>query len=353
MEEESKQDRKGYEELQGTMTNKQRDDYKAADLAYKILQTEGLVSSNPEVVRSKLQQLLRGLPVEDEFALLCLWSGRCKLIQKLDQVVFPANHDYSIPDYFCVFNVAEKLITFLVEVKSSQRDTIKFSKLYFSGLRAYSELIGIPILVAYKFTGFARPLWALFELEKMSQPTGTGKANILEMMKQDLTGVLLGNFHLQIWQGTSIVMEITKDEIRDDRSFIGTVRDLYWRTHDGKRVEFKSAPLLDWLFMMSEDDVKIEEQEDLVVQRFSKLTDEGTIAYWALPQAVDIRRYLAGEDIDWHKALLEERLSFRLPDLRLAVESALKSGLVRYIFDVVPHDMPAFLSHIARCKRPR
>jgi hypothetical protein len=45
---------------------------------------DGVISFNPEVVRSKLQHLLRGLPVEDEFALLCLWSGRCKLIHKLD-----------------------------------------------------------------------------------------------------------------------------------------------------------------------------------------------------------------------------------------------------------------------------
>lgn len=329
------------------MTDKHRDDYKAAELAYRILQTKGLVSSNPEVVRSKLQQLLRGLPVEDEFALLSLWSGRCSLIHKLDQTVFPASHDYTIPDYLCIFNVGNKLVVVLVEVKASKKQTIKFGKRYYSGLRNYGELLGIPVLVAYKFVGFDRPLWALFELEKMSQPTGTGKANILEMMKHDLIGVLLAGFHIQIWQGTSIVMEITKDEVHNDRSFVGTIRDIYWETHDGQRIEFKSAPLLHWLFMMSEDDVKIEEQEDLVVQRFSKLNDEGTIAYWALPLAVGIHQYLGGENIDWHKALLEGRLSFRLPDLRVSAESALENGLVKYIFNVMPHDMPAFLSHIA------
>ena len=334
------------------MTDKPKDDYKAAELAYKILQTEGLISASPEVVRSKLQQLLRGLPVEDEFALLSLWSGKCKLIHKLDQAVFPTNHDYTIPDYLCVFDVGNKQVVVLVEVKSSKKHTIKFSKRYYSRLKAYSDLVNMPVLVAQKFVGFGRPLWALFELGKMSQPTGTGKANILEMMKHDLTGVILGNFHIQIWQGTSIVMEISKDKVLNEREFIGTIRAVYWETHDGRRVEFDAVPRLDWLFMMSEDDVKIEERGNLVIQRFSKLTDDGTIAYWALPQSVDTSQYLAGKDIDWHKALLEERLSFRLPDLRVAVENALRKGLVRYVFDVVPHDMPAFLSHI-HIARPR
>lgn len=198
----------------GQMMNEDKDElYRAADLAYTILQERGGISLDPSKIRHKLQQLYRGRPAESEFVALVLWSGRCQYIHKLDRDTFPKDSPYEIPDFLCFFNVNGETIPVLIEVKASKNQTIKFSKKYYAALKAYADKLHLPILIAFKFTGFGRPLWALFELHKMATPRGAGKANILEIMRQDLSSELLGNFHFQIRQGTTIAMRISKEKV--------------------------------------------------------------------------------------------------------------------------------------------
>ena len=315
--------------------------YKAADLAYTILQKNGKLSLDPSKIRYKLRQLYRGRPVESEFAALVLWSGRCQYIHKLDRDTFPKDSPYEIPDFLCFFDVHGKIIPVLVEVKASKNKTIKFTKKYYASLKAYADKLRLPILVAFKFTGFGRPLWALFELEKMATPTGTGRAYILEMMKHDLFGILLGNFHFQIRQGTTIAIRISKEKVNKDGSFVGKIEDLYWETYDGRRVE--SIRLLHLLFMLVEDDIKIEEYPNHIIEKFFKVTDEATIAYWALPLAADLTKHMAGGIIKWDRVIEEERFHFSLPDVEHAIEEAQKNNLAGPIIYTRPKDMPEFL----------
>jgi len=178
----------------------------------------------------------------------------------------------------------------------------------------------------------------------MATPTGTGKANIWEIMKQDLSHILLGNFYFQIRQGTTIAMRISKEKVNEDGSIVGKIDDIYWETYDGSRVE--SVPLLHLIFTLSEDDVKIEEYPDHVMQKFFKVGDDSAVAYWALPIAVDFAKYMAGEIINWDRVIREGRFSFSLPDMERAVEEAQKNGLAGPIIYNRPKDMPKFLEAV-------
>jgi len=318
--------------------------YKAAELAYNMLQEGGKLSLDPSKIRHKLQQLYRGRPVESEFMALSLWSGRCQYIHKLDRDTFPKDSPYDVPDFLCFFDVHGKIIPVLIEVKASKNETIKFTKKYYAALKAYADKLHLPILIAFKFTGFDRPQWALFEIQKMATPTGTGKANIWEIMKQDLSHILLGNFYFQIRQGTTIAMRISKEKVNEDGSIVGKIDDIYWETYDGSRVE--SVPLLHLLFTLSEDDVKIEEYPDHVIQKFFKVGDDSAVAYWALPIAVGFAKYMAGEIINWDRVIREGRFSFSLPDMERAVEEAQKNGLAGPIIYNRPQDMPKFLEPV-------
>jgi hypothetical protein len=165
-----------------------------------------------------------------------------------------------------------------------------------------------------------------------------------DMMKHDLSGVLLGNFHVQLWEGTALSMTITKDRVLPDGSFDGTIRDTHWETKDGRRVD--SAPLLLSLFILTADDVEIDEHPDRVVQRFKKISDEGAIAYWALAEALDLDRYRAGGQIDWRRVIDEHQFAFTMRDLKRQAQSASQHGLVRYVLNPIPHEMPPFLEAV-------
>lgn len=50
-----------------------------ARLIYQVLEQQGNIE-DPRAVINHLEQLQRGLPVEDEFAAMCEWSGRCRAV---------------------------------------------------------------------------------------------------------------------------------------------------------------------------------------------------------------------------------------------------------------------------------
>lgn len=77
-----------------------------ARLAYQAWNETGQ-TSDPEAIKNYLAQLQRGLPLEDEFAALCVWSGRCSLIHKLSQEQFPtaSRADVQVPDFFATFQI--------------------------------------------------------------------------------------------------------------------------------------------------------------------------------------------------------------------------------------------------------
>lgn len=320
--------------------------YKAAELAYMVLQEGTGISLDPAKIKYKLQQLNRGRPVESEFAALALWSGRCRYIHKLDRDTLPKSCPYEIPDFLCFLDIDGRTIPVLIEVKASKNKLLKFSRKYYSALTDFAAELRLPMLIAFKFTGLGRPLWALFELQKMATARGTGNAHIFEVMRHDLLGVLFSNFHFQIRQGAALAMKISKNEVKKDDSgsivsMVGRIEDVYWETPEGKHVEWVS--LLDVLFMLSEDDVRLEEYSDYVIQKFYKVHDDATIAYWALPLAASRRKYFTGETIPWNKVIRDQGFAFSLVNVERAVEKAQNCGLAGPVIYTRPQEMPYFL----------
>jgi len=322
--------------------------YKAADLAYKIYQREKgtSVDLDPNDIKNKLRQLISGLPAESEFAALALWSGYCKFIHKLDRDILPKDCKYKIPDFLCVFEIDGKTIPLLVEVKTSRKQVRKFGEKYCSSLQSFADYLGLPILIAFELTSFNHPWWILFELQKMRTPRGTGKVDFLELIRQDLSGKILRNFSFQIQQGATLAIRISKEEVkRDDSGSIvsmkGKIEDIYWETPDGKRVEWVS--LLDVLFMLTQDDVKIEEYPNHVIQKFYKVGSDAAFAHWAMPLACSISKYFEDETIPWDRFIQDHGFSFSLDDVEQAVQKAQQYGLAGPIIHMQPRDIPQFL----------
>lgn len=215
------------------------------NLIHRILGAEPGEQVPIQELQDKLRQWNKGLSVQDEFALLVGWSGRAAIIHTFDETVYAKAEGEEIPDFFCLLVIDGKEVPVLVEVKSTTKSFSKFTKKYLDGLEKYAARLGIPVILAHKHSKYGRPLWNLVEIKHIRTPSGAGKAEPMEMMKNQLLTLLLGHFHVTIWQGTSFVLRVTKEEIFDQREdsyfFKGRVKEVYWETKDGKRVD--DAPL--------------------------------------------------------------------------------------------------------------
>ena len=308
---------------------------------YELLRENGGRAPDASAVRDKLLRMTQGLSAEDEFAALCVWSGKCSLVHKLDTDVRPQPKDgaYRVPDLLCIVDYQGRSVPVLIEVKTSRRDRVPLTRSYCAKLKNYADVLGLPLLFAFKHTKYERHFWSLFEFDQTRTPAGSFRINMPDILRHDLTGVLLGNFHVQIPAGTAMSVTITKERVYSADSFDGTLTDIHWETSGGQRVD--SAPLFHFLFMLAEDEVDIDDREDRIVQRFRKTTDEGVMAYWAMGLAMSFQHDQQHGVVDWKKVSDTKALSFTMQDLH---DAALQCpGLIRSMFYQVPQTMPTFL----------
>jgi hypothetical protein len=128
-----------------------------ARLIQEVLVELGSAADPIEVAR-RVRGLDGGLPAEDEFAVVCSWLGHCRIAHKLDQQQTPVSSrdSYQVPDLLVALNAAGP---FLIEIKVKQDQTLSFRSDYLRRLMAYAELLGLPLLIAWKF----HSMWSLFD----------------------------------------------------------------------------------------------------------------------------------------------------------------------------------------------
>jgi hypothetical protein len=68
------------------------------------------------------------LPCKDEFAAVCGWLGKCRLLHKLDQQQIPlsSRDEFQVPDLLAFVFDATKGSPVLIEVKSNTARKLSF-----------------------------------------------------------------------------------------------------------------------------------------------------------------------------------------------------------------------------------
>jgi predicted RNA-binding protein associated with RNAse of E/G family len=322
----------------------QNDTFRQAKLLYEATQQAGL-AADPHAIAEKMKRLSAGLPPEDEFACLLTWSRRCALVHKLDQ--------YQVPDFLVAFNTKREVVPLLVEVKSSNwaakkglfERRLRFTARYHSRLVDYAALVGLPLLVAWKVTTTG---WTLFDIERMGIAARAYHISLDLAWKENLLGVLVGDFTFTLPESCAVVMKIRKEETISETEFVGRVEDAFYENPGGRTFKSVRRPFFE-MFAYTADDVEIAEREDLITQRFYKLATEGV---WAQQLLHAASHGFGTRDANWRKALQREELRYYLPDVLEAATDAGKKGLVGYIMHPVPQTVPGFLggSYDSLCK---
>ena len=304
-------------------------------------------SADAAIVAEGVRRLDVGLPVEDEFSVVCAWLGKCQLLHKLDQQQVPvaSHHEFQVPDLLAKFSTQTTKSPVLIEVKSNKGRVLSFRPDYLQRLQNYADLVGMPLLIAWKF----HSMWMLFETRHMTKADKNFNITVNTAMRENLLGPLVGDVAYKIGPGAGVHLRFRKDKLlekeeTDDgytEQWILTIDDVAFTDYEGKRrtdldVEVQS------LFSAS-DLEEHEEHNDSHIHLHLVAGKEGMqFAHKALVHLLNWESQ-HDERPHWRGLLRKEQVTANVANFSAALDSALKQKVVFQILYVQPHTMPTFL----------
>src|SRR5713101_7929401 len=171
----------------------------------------------PRYPQRDLVKRLRGLTEEDLFIRLSRLSGTLAYATRFDQEPLVPS-DYIPADFLCHFRPSRSLeaagidpsehLTCLVEVKTTETSGVRIGGQELKRRRAFAELLGLPLLVAARFTQFRdRPMWVI-KSDSKRRSTCTVKASWVD---EDLRPLLWDDYLLAVPLETKFISVWSKD----------------------------------------------------------------------------------------------------------------------------------------------
>jgi Holliday junction resolvase len=326
-------------------------------LMYEACEQAGINAplTREDIIR-RFEALERGLPAEDEFAVLVNWLGNCRLIHKLDQQQFPQSSGdlYQVPDFLAVFENKNRIIPTLIEVKKTKKTAFKWSKKYYSKLKAYADLLNLPLLIAWKF----RPdkgqwaIWTLFDAQVFDSPDSSYKVTLKRASGENLLGQLAGDFLIDVKAGVGLHLQIDliggKDEwkrMKDANKYFGKL-SVFWTDGSGNRIDTaRISPgllsLLNCIPFLS--DSSLLDAESYMIQSFALQDNRLIFAHQMLPLLLIEAQTSTNDEIRWRGVLNQDNLPTSAEEIYKAASEAANDNVVELIFHQVPKTTPAFL----------
>jgi Holliday junction resolvase len=307
---------------------------------YEALEQAGW-KSDPKTLEAALRKLNYGIPAQDEFCLLVSWLGRCKLIHGLAQQQYPpaSRTDYQVPDFFAVFNTAAGPVPVLIEVKAKMGTKLSWRPNYYEPLQRYGEILGLPVLVAWKETRGG--MWSLVDISMFAKARQNYNLSFNTAMQNSLMSMLAGDFMIEFAPGFGIHLHYRKVS-EDDSGFHCVVEEAYFLGADGTRFSSLKGGL--WPFFLTLDAAsEIEETETHIHQSFTVREKCGAqFAHRGFPALFATRK---GKR--WRSLLEEHQFSIRPQDLQDAAREAFEYSATSKLMRLIPHHIPPHLEKAA------
>lgn len=301
-------------------------------------------------VAEQVRRLDIGLPVEDEFSVVCAWLGKCQLLHKLEQHQVPvaSKQEFQVPDLLAKFSTQTTKSPVLIEVKSKKDKHLSFKPEYMRRLQNYADLVRMPLLVAWKF----HSLWMLFEAKHMKKADKNFNISLETAMRESLLGALTGDVGYKIGAGAGVHLRFRKDNLVETREtkdgyteqWMMTIDDVSFTDREGtRRIDLDSE--VQSLFTTWHLQKKEEHTESHIHLRFIAGDEGMQFAHTAL---VHLLSWESPRDDKphWRGLLRREQVTANVANFSAALDTAFKQKVVSHIFHVQPHDVPDFLRAI-------
>lgn len=302
-------------------------------------------------VAEQVRRLDIGLPVEDEFSVVCAWLGKCQLLHKLDQHQVPiaSKQEFQVPDLLAKFSTQTSKSPVLIEVKSKNEPRLSFKPDYLKRLQNYAHLVGMPLLVAWKF----HSVWMLFEVRHMKKAAKNFNITLNTAMQENLLGSLAGDVAYKIGAGAGVHLRFRKDKLLSSEKtesgcveqWAMTIDDVYFTDCEGGRCTNLDGEVQS-LFTAWDLEEK-EEHADTHVHRHYVAGDEGM--QFAHTTLVQLLNWESSSDDrpHWRGLLRKEQVTASVTNFAAALDAAFRQKVVSHIFYIQPNAMPYFLKPLA------
>ncbi len=324
---------------------------KISDSAYLVREAIARLGNNenPDKIAAEVRRLEIGLPLEDEFQVICQWFSQCNFIHKLDQndPINQKTEEFQVPDLLASFTVKGKIVPVLIEVKTKQKQRLKFKESYFQRLVKYSENLGIPLLIAFKWQN----LWCLFDASEMQLRETSRSIGFLDAMKFNLMGVLVGDFSFSVHKGFGLHLEADKkdlisvqeDEAERVEDWNLQISRFYYTNKEGDEVSDLPSAVQELIKLVPLSESTNIEKEKVTIS-YTVTEDQMELGHRAL---VSLLAWSSrGGKLNWRSILKDPKNKAKLFDLRKAVDLGLKHGVVRICLHQIPDPVPKFLDAI-------
>jgi Holliday junction resolvase len=307
-------------------------------------------SADPAAIEAQIRGLNRGLPLEDEFSVLCAWLGRCELVHKLghSQTPHETSRKYQVPDLLVAFRGKERVIPVLVEVKGKQERVLSLRPDYFDRLARYGELVRLPVLIAWRYHG----MWALFDLNCLEHATTNRNISFSNAMAHNLLGVLGGDFCYSLHAGAGIHLRFRKlalehveaeaDGFREE--WHAVCDDVHFTGRDGHVFPDLSTSIQSLFLAWNLERCERHSAGRIDVDFVADASREtGVFAHTALVRLLCGSDLPADGGIDWRSLLTQSPVLQGCGAFFAATREAMDLGIVRTIIRPVPKSYPHFL----------
>lgn len=312
-------------------------------LIYEVLAGLG-EQGDAAAIAKAVRRLDHGLPAEDEFSVVCAWLGRCELIHKLDQQQTPpASRDrFQVPDLLAKFESGGPV---LVEVKVCNDLTLSFKPDYHRRLTAYAELLGLPLLIAWKH----QTVWMLFEYRHVELAKVNHNIRIDTAIRQNLMGILAGDVSYSAQPGAGIHFNLAKEKLISSETEDATttetwqmrVKEINFTKGGGEPAKFQNE--VGQLFTTLELEAEERHSPDTILNSFVVQEEAGLqLAHRALVALLEWESG-AGDRASWRSLLGSGEIVRSITDFQAALSAGIKEGVIRYVFHQQPADMPDFV----------
>ena len=299
---------------------------------------------NPEEVIQRVKRLDLGLPAEDEFAVICSWLGKCSLVHKLDQQQIPksSREIYQVPDLLAVFNTDNNQYKVLIEVKAKQDKNLTLRARDREKLIKYGELLGIPILFAWKH----HSIWTLFDISLFERFNKNYRVNFFSALSNSLMSLLAGDMHYQLGDGVGLHLKFRKDEMHerdgDTETLKTRIEDIYLQDYNGGK-NYTFSPRTLSILNTCELEENAEVDDEIIMQSFTVRSEVGNVAHRAIEALLKLKKSDAENNIHWRSLLVDESPLHSISNFQNALDEALSQKLVKYILIQQPQKYPSFI----------
>jgi hypothetical protein len=183
----------------------------------------------------RVQEIMAGFSHEDSFALLARLMSTCETLSPLGQTPIIENSQALTPDFLAVFRPSLSLFTrdvkfpancysrCLIEVKGKSEGKFGISKKDLERRMCYAELVGLPLVLAVRFTRFAGDLWLLVEPEVYQK---LGRKLRPEDLQLGIGHILFDDYFIAVKPDLKIRVVFEAIEGGSPVSEYGTIREL-------------------------------------------------------------------------------------------------------------------------------